>query len=282
MFCLANPDNKATWPYSEFLRKAKQYNIWNKKLYSSEPNQRDQHLVHNWSDDRSYHGDAVNHLNNRSNVNFSPTTTNSVLEDVCSRSLENDEDRVAIVGNALRFSKRLNIRKDSPIVQPGAYRLSTTLLALILMNGEILLNSVYEGLISAKTFMHHTLRSYLKQCEYKFNAPNFRFQQSIIERYRFRSPIISPRGIETKGYLFKLMSTYYDNRLSAHVNPVRLFSGDREDLLQLSQNPRSRSIPRGKKLNAVATEAIEMVISNLEEIWPGGQTRSFSVRTLGA
>jgi hypothetical protein len=203
MFCLANTEDEESWPNSEFLSKAKQYKIWNKKVYETPNSGRDQHLVHLWSDDGPMyhsHGEKLNTKHTYSNISLYPTMTNSVLDDICSRSLENEEDRIAILANALKFPKRLDIRETSPILEANNYSLSVAMLALILINGEILKTSEFEEIPSANNLMRHTLRSYLKQCEYTFNAPNFRFEQSFINRCRLKSPVITqlvwkPRAI---------------------------------------------------------------------------------------
>jgi hypothetical protein len=112
----------------------KQYNIWNKRVYRTGAHRRDRKLVHLRSGGLKYHGSGakLNTKNNYTNVSFYPTMTNSVLDDTCNRSLEIEADRVAILANALKFDKRLDISSGSPIAKAGGYSLSTALLALIL------------------------------------------------------------------------------------------------------------------------------------------------------
>ncbi|KAF1935835.1 hypothetical protein EJ02DRAFT_448412 [Clathrospora elynae] len=275
MFCLACPEDHRRWPNIEILRKVKQYNIWNRKVYRTDDNRPDGPHLRLWSDGLSYNGgEKLNTKKNYSSVSIYPTTTNSVLDDICSRSVENEEDRLAILANALKFSKRLDIGKESPLNKPGKYSLSTALLALILMNGEILMNVESEPftyLPSTQSLMYRTLQSYLNCCEYRFNAPNFRLHQTFIDRCRFKSPIITSRGIETKGFLFELLPRYQPGSQGYHSNPVRLSDRDRADLHSIAGYPRPPKMARGRKLDLSAHAALSMLIKKLDEVWPDGR-----------
>jgi hypothetical protein len=273
MFCLASPGDDATWPKSEILGKAKQYNIWNRRLCRHGHKEGG---VCNRSDGkrRKIDDEMLSPLGSSSDI-LLPTTTNSVLDDICNRTLESEQDRVAILANALRFPERLNVQKDSPITQLGAYSLSTALLALILMNGEILSSTGSEHLPSAENPLQHTLRSYLKACEHKFNAPSPRFKQTAIESYRFRSPVITRRGIETKGFLFRLAEIPRSSGRARNGVPIWEFGLPRKQLIQMSQHTWSTSIPRGQKLNAVARKAIKAIIAKLYTLWPNSRLAAF-------
>jgi hypothetical protein len=278
MFCFACSKNKyeLQWPNADILGKAKQYNIWNRKIYGTVSAGRPDHpRVNLWSDPTNTRdgGARLNNNNNYSNVSLYPTTTNSVLDDICNRSLEREEDRIALLANALKFSKRLDISKDSPLVQPGAYGLSVALLALILMNGEILMNAPWEQSDDVPTeanIMQHTLQSYLQSCQYHFNAPNLRLQQTFIDRCRFKPPTITPRGLETKGFLFSLLprQTPEDHRTQPRL---RLDARDREQLSRMVRYPRSWN----KKLNNVAHKALGMLIAKLNTLWPSSRLAAY-------
>jgi hypothetical protein len=269
LFCLTNEENENSWPNSEMMSKVKQYNIWNKVAYEMPYRGQSEYQVKLWNNGSKpkFHdfGTTFNRPKNSLNFSFYPTMTNSVLDDICSRSLENEEDRIAILANALKFSKRLDIRRTSPIVAENEYSLSTALLALILINGEILENGEAENRPSSKSLMNHTLRSYLKQYEHIFNAPSFRFEQSFISRCRFKSPLITQQGIETKGFLFILLPRY---QMDAQANVIRFTDRDRAKLERISRKPKSDRRPFGKKLNAVAVEAMRLLIVRLRRVWP--------------
>jgi hypothetical protein len=272
MFCLASSDDEKTWPNSEILSKAKQYNIWNKRAYTHPDKRRHKRSVYLWSDE-GWKDDIgcteMNHWKNHQDVNIYPTMTNSVLADICSRSVENEEDRIAILANALKFPKRLDTSQRSPIVQANQYSLSVAMLAQILINGEVLKNGEleFEFQPSLEILMQQTLQSYLVRCEYQFNAPNIKFEQSFIQRCRFRSPKITHRGIETKGFLFKLMPSEQDEQ-GIVPDPLHLSHGERARLRDISRNPRAMIIPRGQKLNLVGHEAIKILADKLDQIWP--------------
>ncbi len=273
MFCLACSEDEGRWPLSEILGKAKQYNIWNKRVYTAAPNPQDRHPVRLWSDSSNLHrgGEKLNAKKNYSNISFYPTTTSSVLHDICSRSLEKDQDRIAIVANALEFATRLDISDKSPLMTPNQYSLSATLLALIILNGEILSN----GHQISENVLQHTLRFYLRAVEYKFHAPNFRFEQSFIDHCRFRSPRITDRGIQARGFLFELLPKPDVSSPNSDALLLKLDDQDRDNLFQLARDPHSHTIHKGQKLNAIAREAIEILIAKLETVWPNSRLADF-------
>jgi hypothetical protein len=270
MFCMACPEYYGRWPNTEILGKAKQYNIWNKK-------------VRDWSPTKhpdlarlpSHIRDGIISGYNYSNAKFLPTTTNSVLDDIRNRSLENEEDRIAILANALRFSKRLDTGKDSPLVKPGDYSLSTALLALILMNGEILMNIGWDpghNIPTPKTLMQHTLQSYLENCRYHFNGPDVKCQQTFIDRCRFKPPVITERGIETKGFLFRLLPRQHAG-MPSHL--LRLSDFERGALPK-----KMRFLRAGSKLDEAAHGALRIIIQKLNNVWPGGKLVSYMQKQL--
>jgi len=262
MFCEATYKDQGRWPNTEFLGKAKQYNICNKRLVFGGPGipQVSRRL---WRDD------ASDESNPR--VEAYPTTTNSVLEDICNRSLEYEEDRIAILANALRFNKRLNLAKDSPLLEVGQYSLSVALLALVLMNGEIL-----DDVSLQKDLMTFTLQSYLDACQNRFVVPNLRYRQSFVDRCRFRSPIITPRGLETKGFLFTLLPKRPSKDRAHRYNPLLLTTSDRKALSPMGGGP----MLGGKKLNKNAHTVLNLVVRKLEALWPGSKLARHMLRHL--
>ncbi|KAI4921317.1 hypothetical protein J4E85_008662 [Alternaria conjuncta] len=261
MFCKATYENQGRWPNTEFLGKAKQYNICNKTLVlGGIPQTYSRRL---WRDDAS--DESI------PRVEAYPTTTNSVLEDICNRSLEHEEDRIAILANALRFNKRLNLTKDSPLLEVGQYSLSVALLALVLMNGEIL-----DVVLLQKDLMTFTLQSYLDACQYEFVVPNLRYRQSFVDRCRFKSPIITPRGLETKGFLFTLLPKRISKDRAYGYNPLLLTTSDRKTLSPMGGGP----MLGGKKLNKNAHTVLNLVVQKLEALWPGSKLARHMLRYL--
>ncbi|KAH5563258.1 hypothetical protein HBI26_181230 [Parastagonospora nodorum] len=277
MFCLASKEDENSWPTSEILSKAKQYKIWNKRAYRRFGKEQDRDSVHLWSDKGwkdNVGGGTINQWKNHQNIAFYPTMTNSVLADICSRSLENEEDRVAILANSLRFPNRLDTSPASPIVKPGEYSLSVAMLAQILINGEIIKTHDYGHHFTVGELMQETLQSYLRRCEYHFTAPSLRLEQSFIQRCRLRSPTITHRGIETKGFLFRILP-YEPDKHGTTPNPLQLSKKDRARLRDVSRDESATSIPKGRKLDLVAHEAIHMVADKLAQIWPSCRLARF-------
>ncbi|KAI4617750.1 hypothetical protein J4E83_006082 [Alternaria metachromatica] len=276
MFCLARPEERR--PNTDILKKLKQYNICNK---SYKPLQED-HLLRSGSNGvRGNTGDDKNHRRG-SNYEISAyrTTTNCVLDDICSRSLENEEDRIAILANALRFTKRIDIGKGSPINKPDKYSLSVALLALILVNGEILKSTTWEPSDRARlpcetNLMQHTLQSYLAACQHEFSVPNLRFQQTFVDHCRLKSPTITSRGLQTEGWLFELFPRER-SRIRAEQLSLRLTDSDREALSDLGRGP----VLRGTKLDEDAHTALDALIQKLEALWPGSKLASYMRRQL--
>ncbi|KAF2119465.1 hypothetical protein BDV96DRAFT_486706 [Lophiotrema nucula] len=222
MFCVAAGDDRLA---SEFLAKVKQYNIWNKRIFA----------LH------------------------SQTTTLSILEDICSRDLEKEHDRIAIMANASRFPVRLDVGENSPLVRRGAYSLSTALLALILMNGEIVKT---DSGVLADTVLNYTLREYLSSWQYKFIAPGNKFEQTFIDHCRLISPIISRSGLRVRGFVFQLLP-----RFQSDLNPVGLTRVDEDDLSRQSRRLKAKHGRRRRKLNRLHEEVIEILIEKLRNTY---------------
>lgn len=258
MFCMASGETDR-WPATEILGKAKQYNIWNKIQHDT--------ALGSLSDSSVISGGMVSihdqhpfSLRRKDTlVSLYPSTTLSVLDDICNRDLFVEGDRLAIMANASRFSVRLDIAKTSPLMTSNWYSLSTALLALVLLNGEILADNVD---MSQSDLLGHSLRSYLEACQYKFNAPSFRYEQSFIDHCRYRSPIITKQGIEVKGSLFKLLPGD-----SFQGNPLKLSEQDKKHLHRLQQSPKATRVWKRRKLSKLADETIQILINTLERFF---------------
>ncbi|CAN9320175.1 unnamed protein product [Alternaria alternata] len=279
LFCLACPEERQRQPNTDIIGKLKQYNIWNRIFIS--PKDKYPLRSRSGSNDSRTDGSEIK----RQNIEFRTpaflNTTNSVLDDICTRSLENEEDRIAILANALRFTKRINISEGSTIHEPGKYSLSVALLALILMNGEILTSRPWEQydsmyLPSESNLMRYTLRSYLTACRHPFIVPNMKLQQRFVDRCRLKSPKITSRGIETKGYLFDLFPHEQLEGQAKQHSTLCLTEADRDALPDLGQGP----VFRGRKLDKNAHIALDLVIRRLEEQWPGSKLANYMRRHL--
>ena len=262
MFCLANGGIEHRWPVNEMLGKAKQYNIYNRRLSKVQSQQRKIRKVSVWVEGNMT-GAKMNEKINYLHETTYPSTTHSVLDDICHRDLEKTEDRIAIMANAAKFSTRLDTSPSSPLVITQAYSLSAIFLTLILLNGEILDTST---LTRQSTLMTYTLRQFLEEQQYRFNAPLLDYRQSFIDRCRLKSCTITHRGVEAQGFLFKLLPDRKPFPSHSKPHPLRLTDRERQsiDRMKANKHDAERIVP-GRKFNLLAEEIITMLIIKLRK-----------------
>ncbi|KAL1648207.1 hypothetical protein SLS61_007079 [Didymella pomorum] len=262
MFCIASRESENRWPVDEMLGKAKQYNIYNRRSNKVQPHSRKRRRVRVWTEGNMT-GAKMNEKVNYLNETTYPSTTCSVLDDICRRDLEKTEDRVAIMANAAKYSTRLDTSPSSPLVVSEAYSLSAILLALILLNGEILDTCT---LTRQSTLMNYTLRQFLEEQQYRFNAPLLDYKQSNIDRCRLKSCTITHRGVEAQGFLFKLLPDRKPFPSHSKPHPLRLTDRERQSINRIKANDHDaeRIIP-GRKFNLLAEEIIAMLIIKLRK-----------------
>jgi hypothetical protein len=263
MFCLANRASEFRWPNTEMLAKAKQYNIWNREVHKTAPHYRNKHSTRLCDETDRLSGHSLSGSINYSNESVYPSTISSILEDICHRDLLKMEDRVAIMANAAKFSTRLDISLESVLVKSEDYSLSTILLALILLNGEILSHDMEN---TEDGIMAHTVRSYLEEKQYKFNEPMLRYQQSRIDHCRFKSStlLINERGVEVQGFLFVLLPRRWPYSERNKPNPLKLSVSERDDLGILARGPEAKRIEKGRYFSEFAAAVIRLVASKLQ------------------
>jgi len=222
-FCLAQSD-MSRWPSNEMLQKAKRYKTFN-----------------------------------TTSTAVYPSTTHSVLFDITSRSIEKEHDRVAILANALRFSIRLDTSTASPLVGQERYSLSATLLALILINGEILHRS--------DNILNHTVQSYIEQNKYLIKAPPVGKQQTFINHCRFRWSVITEQGLRTQGWTFRLLTDKVPSGDTSTASCISFSETERTALRHLREDDESQLRQPRCVLNELEHEVLETVISRLEARW---------------
>ncbi|KAF2258418.1 hypothetical protein CC78DRAFT_537790 [Lojkania enalia] len=184
LFCIAARPNKIY--IEQWMRKAKQYNIWNKRIYRTTPPA------------------PQTSSSTTQTISSYPTTTLSILEGICHRDIAKEEDRIAILANAAKFSTRIDISPSSQLLS-SPHSLSAALLTLILLNGEILKDSCKPSMPQGD-ILNHTLLSYLKACQAQLIAPSSHFSQTYIDHCRFNAPLITRAGLLVPGFLFRLLS----------------------------------------------------------------------------
>jgi hypothetical protein len=283
LFCMSVGDDY--WSTSEIIGKVKQYNLWNRRVYdsicsdsdSSESSGQSSSTSNStifWDSDDSLTSSNVSiadtsvasydssmpsdESNATSSVALYPSSTSSILEDICSRNLFKEEDRVAILANAAKYPVRLNITSKSYLVTSPEYSLSTALLALIFLNGEILTSSMSKD---PRSILDHTLQSYLGEYQCRFEAPTLRFEQTFINHCRLKPPEITKSWMETKGWLFEFHSRYDECNL--HLTDEEI-----ESLEPLRQSKEANQTWGNQRLSAFAREIIKILVTKLDEI-PG-------------
>ena len=260
-FCMASSENPHRWPISEMLGKAKQYNMFNQRSYNACPHPRDSHL-RIWTDG-DMGGTKMNQSDNYASGTTYPSTTLSILDDICHRDVEIKEDRIAIMANACKFSRRLDISKSSRLVISETYSLSAILLTLMLINGEIMETNQHR-VRSHQTLMDYTLRQYLEEVQYQFNSPRLKYEQSFIDHCRLKESTINQRGVEVPGFLFKLLPNRKPFPSDGKPNPLKLTADDRQHIERLKQrNRQAQKFHPGRKFNMLAEEVISILLQKL-------------------
>ncbi|KAH7194147.1 heterokaryon incompatibility protein-domain-containing protein [Fusarium oxysporum] len=128
-------------------------------------------------------------------VSMSPT----IIEDIRSRRLEREWDRLAIIANCCQYAKRLN----STQLQGNKHSLSLSLLTLVLMNGEILRNHPRDKVdVSAARKM--TITEFLhKHFYYGLDCPWENAKLTFNKGCRFANVDLTEEGVRTRGYLWR-------------------------------------------------------------------------------
>ncbi|KAG4286380.1 hypothetical protein FPRO06_07640 [Fusarium proliferatum] len=126
-------------------------------------------------------------------VSMSP----SIIEDIASRTLEREWDRVAIIANCCQYANRLN----SALLQSDKHSLSLTILTLVLMNGEILSNHPGDKLDSKKMTITEFLHEHFF---YGLESPWKKAKLTFNKSCRFANVVLTEDGIQTEGYLWRL------------------------------------------------------------------------------
>ena len=260
-FCIANSENEHRWPVSEMLGKAKHYNTFNRRSSDAWQHPRNEHMVRVWTDGEM----SLTKMNKNEHYIDStryPSTTLSILDDICHRDLEKTEDRIAIMANASKFSKRLDTSRVSPLVTSETYSLSAILLTLILLNGVIVDTDHVQ---SHKDLMYCTLRQYIENVQYLFYAPSMRYEQSFIDHCRLKETEITRRGVEAPGFLFKLLPNRKPFSSASKPHPLKLTAADRQHLKHVKLHPYAQVFEPGRKFNMLAEDVIMVLVRKLRK-----------------
>jgi Heterokaryon incompatibility protein (HET) len=215
-FCLACQANGYEVP-DDMLARVRQYNIWN-RVYGTGVD------LGLGDSQGSTYNDELPRL---------PASSLSILLDIKERQNKNVEDRLAIFANCCQYLTRL----DAEYLAESRYGLSTCILCLYLLNGEVFLteNQDFRDLLNCSVY------DLLERISFKFDPPKESFRASYIDNYcRFPDVKLTPEGIQTVGWLWDL------------DEPITFTERDEERLSLLSSQT-SFPNPRHSELNLLQT-----------------------------
>ncbi|KAI2619382.1 hypothetical protein GGS26DRAFT_330424 [Hypomontagnella submonticulosa] len=124
---------------------------------------------------------------------MSPT----ILSDILSRGIKEESDRLAIMANCCTYGTRL----DSNCLKADGSSLSLSILALYLLNGEIIENDPGQ---SGRGTLNDNVYEYLSKQSLSNFRPPIDHGLTFIRNCRFLDPQLTPDGTQTKGHLWKL------------------------------------------------------------------------------
>ncbi|KXJ88819.1 hypothetical protein Micbo1qcDRAFT_166263 [Microdochium bolleyi] len=125
--------------------------------------------------------------------------TPEIVADIESRSVMKPWDRLAIVANCCKYSTRLN----TVSLKQKSHSLSLSILAMCLLNGEIIDNHEDRGAAASADMT--TSRWYKEQKFSGFKAPTgCLWPTTFIKSCRFTSVSLQADGIATKGHVWEI------------------------------------------------------------------------------
>ncbi|KAB8241765.1 heterokaryon incompatibility protein-domain-containing protein [Aspergillus flavus] len=128
-----------------------------------------------------------------------------IFSNVGKRGMRDESDRLAVIANCLGYFVRL----DSQRLEREAYSLSISMLALFLLNGEILINGPDNSQSAIRSNIFDYLRS---QSLRTFQTPDINQKLTFIKSCRFADVKLSEEGILTSGHLWRLGKIVEDPR----------------------------------------------------------------------
>ncbi|KAI5920018.1 heterokaryon incompatibility protein-domain-containing protein [Camillea tinctor] len=130
-------------------------------------------------------------------LNFiSRSMSPTIFADLGKRGISKESDRLAIAANCCGYTTRL----ETPALNKNRKSLSISMLALYLLNGEIIDNDPKRCRGSLKDNIYTYLS---KQSLRNFESPTGK-ELTFIKSCRFIDPALTPEGTQTRGHLWKL------------------------------------------------------------------------------
>jgi hypothetical protein len=137
----------------------------------------------------------------------------AIFADISSRSITRCSDLLAIAANCCNYSERLNTKS----LNSQGFSLSVAMLALYLINGEIIVNGNNEK--DGDTFADNIVDFLKKQSMTTF-LPAADEQLTFIKSCRFSHVRLTKEGVQTEGHLWKL-GKKINAKLYYRSNPPR-------------------------------------------------------------
>ncbi|KAB5529080.1 hypothetical protein GE09DRAFT_1253401 [Coniochaeta sp. 2T2.1] len=123
--------------------------------------------------------------------------TPRIVADIEKRQMKDHWDRLAITANCCQYSTRLNVRQ---LMQDNA-SLSLAMLALCLLNGEVL----HNGCPANPRASEMTVSEFLIESLFdEFNSPSNQHSLTFNRSCRFFDVSLTNYGIETRGHMWKI------------------------------------------------------------------------------
>lgn len=134
-----------------------------------------------------------------------------IFTDIGTRDISIAPDLLAIAANCCNYSIRLNTKS----LETTSHSLSMSILALYLLNGEIIMNDKHD-----EKLLNHHIFGYLRQIALDtFDPPVKNKELTFIKRCRLVDVRLIPDGIVTSGRLWKLHKAIDTNGLTSRAQP---------------------------------------------------------------
>ncbi|KAE8340503.1 hypothetical protein BDV24DRAFT_164236 [Aspergillus arachidicola] len=128
-----------------------------------------------------------------------------IFSNVGKRGMRDESDRLAVIANCLGYSARF----DTQWLERKGCSLSISMLALFLLNGEILMNGADNSQRALRSNVFDYLRS---QSLRTFQTPDIDQKLTFIKSCRFADVELSEEGVLTSGHLWRLGKIVEDAR----------------------------------------------------------------------
>ncbi|KAK3293825.1 uncharacterized protein B0H64DRAFT_462105 [Chaetomium fimeti] len=159
--------------------------------------------------------------------------TPRIIADIEKREMSKRWDRLAITANCCQYSTRLNVRQ---LMQEDV-SLSLAMLALCLLNGEVLHNGRSANPRASKMTVSEFLKASLfNELKSPSNQPSLTFNRSC----RFFDVSLTDSGIKTRGHMWRIYKTIHTKKWPPPGAWVKDLSG----ILEPSQRKRLAYLAR--------------------------------------